>query len=139
MQNLLLVNLMRMGDILQMTPLIQALRQNRPDARISLLLNEAFVDVADRIDVDAVLPFPVRSLVGAVSEKESLVQSYRHVNGYGSHTYSFLNAARRFAGASSFLASTVLSPPPRVPHFLLCSSFLCAPIAFCSVPNSRLR
>ena len=52
MQNLLLVNLMRMGDILQMTPLIQALRQSRPDARISMLLNEAFVEVAKRIDVD---------------------------------------------------------------------------------------
>ena len=77
MQNLLLVNLMRMGDILQMTPLIQALRQSRPDARISMLLNEAFVDVANRIDVDAVLTFPVHSLVEAVSEKENLVQSYR--------------------------------------------------------------
>jgi len=76
-QNLLLVNLMRMGDILQMTPLIQALRQSRPDARISMLLNEAFVDVANRIDVDAVLPFPVHSLIGTISEEQNLVQSYR--------------------------------------------------------------
>lgn len=79
MQNLLLVNLMRMGDILQMTPLIQALRQSRPDARISMLLNEAFVDVAKRIDVDAVLTFPVHSLVGALSKKENLFQSYRRL------------------------------------------------------------
>jgi ADP-heptose:LPS heptosyltransferase len=78
-QNLLLVNLMRMGDILQMTPLIQALRQSRPAARISMLLNEAFVDVANRIDVDAVLPFPVHSLIGAVSEKDNLIQSYRRL------------------------------------------------------------
>jgi len=78
-QNLLLVNLMRMGDILQMTPLIQALRQSRPDARISMLLNEAFVDVAKRIDVDAVLTFPVHSLIKAVSEKQNLVQSYRRL------------------------------------------------------------
>ncbi len=67
MQDILLVNLMRMGDILQMTPLIQALREERPDTRISMLLNEAFVEVAQRIDVDTVLPFPVRSLVEAVS------------------------------------------------------------------------
>jgi ADP-heptose:LPS heptosyltransferase len=78
-QNLLLVNLMRMGDTLQMTPLIQALRQSRPDARISMLLNEAFVEMAKRIDVDAVLPFPVHSLIGAVSEKENLVQGYRRL------------------------------------------------------------
>ncbi len=76
MQNLLLVNLMRMGDILQTTPLIQALRESRPGARISMLLNESFLDVAKRIDVDTVLPFPVHSLVEAISGQGSLLQGY---------------------------------------------------------------
>jgi ADP-heptose:LPS heptosyltransferase len=106
-QNLLLVNLMRMGDILQMTPLIQALRQSQPDARISVLLNEAFVDVGNRIDVDAVLPFPVRSLIGAVSEEENLARSYslvkelaRTVN--GEETYDLVFNLTPSKSAASF-------------------------------------
>ncbi len=79
MPNLLLVNLMRMGDILQMTPLIQALREARPEARISLLLNESFLNVAKRIDVDAVVPFPVHSLLQTLSGKEGLIQGHRRL------------------------------------------------------------
>ena len=112
MQNLLLVNLMRMGDILQMTPLIQALRKSRPDARISMLLNEAFVDVANRIDVDTVLPFPVRSLIDAISEKENVVQNYirlkdlvGRVNGEATYDLVFnLTPSRSAASFSSLIA-----------------------------------
>ena len=107
MQNLLLVNLMRMGDILQMTPLIQALRESRPGARISMLLNEAFLDVAHRIDVDAVIPFPVRSVVRAASEKENFVRGYgllkelvRTVN--GEETYDLVFNLTPSKSAASF-------------------------------------
>jgi ADP-heptose:LPS heptosyltransferase len=75
-QDLLLVNLMRMGDILQMTPLIQGLREMHPEARISMVLNDAFVEVAQRIDVDRIVPLPVRSFIDIVSQKGNLPQAH---------------------------------------------------------------
>ena len=107
MQNLLLVNLMRMGDILQMTPLIQGLRERLPQARISVVLNEAFVEVARRIDVDAILPFPMRSFLDVVSGKEGLAQGHkcltelvRAVNEHGIYDLVFNLTPSR--SASSF-------------------------------------
>ena len=97
MQNLLLVNLMRMGDILQTTPLIQGVRETLPGARISMVVNEAFAEVAQRIDVDAFFPFPVRSLVEALSDGgDGLVQAYaclkesvRAVEAHGVYDFVF--------------------------------------------------
>ncbi|MEW6441361.1 MAG: glycosyltransferase family 9 protein [bacterium] len=60
MQKVLLLNLMRMGDLIQTTPLIEALRRRSPEARIDLVYNEAFREVASRMDADRLHPFPLR-------------------------------------------------------------------------------
>jgi ADP-heptose:LPS heptosyltransferase len=76
-QNLLLVNLMRMGDILQMTPLIKGFRETHPGSRVSVVVNEAFVEVASRVDADSVHSFPMRSFIELVSRMDGLVEAYR--------------------------------------------------------------
>jgi ADP-heptose:LPS heptosyltransferase len=106
-QNLLLVNLMRMGDILQMTPLVQALRESRPEARISMLLNETFVDVAKRIDVDTVLPFPVHSLVETLSGANPVVRGFSRLHELvksvnGAETYDLVFNLTPSKSAASF-------------------------------------
>ena len=77
MQRILILNLMRMGDILQSTPLVAALRARHPGARVDLVLNEAFLDVGRRVDVDRILPFPVRELRQALAESSEAPRSLR--------------------------------------------------------------
>ncbi len=45
MKQILIVNLARFGDIFQSLPMIQTIRRQEPDARISLLVNDTFSDV----------------------------------------------------------------------------------------------
>jgi ADP-heptose:LPS heptosyltransferase len=71
-----------MGDILQMTPLIQGLRETHPEARISMVLNEAFVEVAQRIDVDRILSLPMRSFIEMVSQEASLPQACAYLRDF---------------------------------------------------------
>jgi len=110
-QNLLLVNLMRMGDILQMTPLIQGLRETHPEARISMVLNEAFVEVAQRIDVDRILPLPMRPFIEIVSQEANLAQAraylkdfLQRVNAEGAYDVVFnLTPSQSAASLSSLI------------------------------------
>jgi ADP-heptose:LPS heptosyltransferase len=71
-----------MGDILQMTPLIKGLRETQPEVRISMVLNEAFVEVAQRIDVDRIFPLPVRSFIEVLSQEANLAQASAYLTGF---------------------------------------------------------
>jgi ADP-heptose:LPS heptosyltransferase len=112
MQSILLVNLMRMGDILQSTPLIQALREGFPQARISMILNEAFEGAARRIDLDRRFAFPVgsfRSLLGRekrLPEAQALLKDFvREVNLHGTYDLVFnLTPSRSAASLASMIA-----------------------------------
>ena len=86
---------MRMGDILQMTPLIQGLRETHPEARISMVLNEAFLEVAQRIDVDRILPLPMRSFLhgllghkGLCKPSARIISPRRKWNSWSPHPQS---------------------------------------------------
>ena len=58
MAEILVINLTRMGDIVQTSPLLQGLRQQHPDAHIALLVIDAFRGVAQQIPaVDEVLVY----------------------------------------------------------------------------------
>ncbi len=76
MRQVLLVNLMRMGDLLQTTPVIRRLREHRPGTRISILVNEAFVEAARRIDVDEVFPVSLGDLREALRHRGGFVSAY---------------------------------------------------------------
>ena len=41
-QKILILNLTRMGDLIQTTPLVQGLRQKYPDAQITLMVSSDF-------------------------------------------------------------------------------------------------
>ena len=82
MQSILLVNLMRMGDILQTTPLIQALREAYPQARVSMIVNEAFDEVARRIDLDQRFRFPMGSFREMVCRGQNLVEAHASLKGF---------------------------------------------------------
>lgn len=79
MQKILIVNLMRMGDILQTSPLIGCLRAKFPSIRIDLVLSEAFLDAGRRVGADAVHPFPVQGLRDLLSRGESLEDALREL------------------------------------------------------------
>jgi len=76
-QEIMLVNLMRMGDILQTTPLIESLRDAHPGARISMVLSDSFVEVGRRVGLDEIHPFPVKALRGLVSRPEGFPEGWR--------------------------------------------------------------
>jgi len=74
---------MRMGDILQTTPLIASLRAKHPGARIDMIINEGFLEVGNRVGVDTVYPFPVHSFRGMLSREEGFpFQAYKNLNDF---------------------------------------------------------
>ncbi|MCX6639277.1 MAG: glycosyltransferase family 9 protein [bacterium] len=76
---ILIINLTRMGDILQSTPLLQALKAADPNCRISYLAVTGFADVCGFIpEIDRLIPFDYNSAV-AVS-KEAISQLPRRID-----------------------------------------------------------
>ncbi len=83
MQRILLVNLMRMGDILQSTPVVARLRQAHPEAEIHLAFNEAFAETVSRIDVDEAHPLPMAGLRQALSSPGGFLDAFGELERYG--------------------------------------------------------
>ena len=62
-QNILILSLTRMGDLIQTTPLIQGLKEQYPDAKITLMVSSDFKDVVSLIPgVDDSIVFNLRQL-----------------------------------------------------------------------------
>ena len=60
MQNILVIQLFRFGDILQSTPAIAALRAAHPGARMHVMVRESFVDaLRGNPDVDEIIRWDV--------------------------------------------------------------------------------
>ena len=49
MKEILIINLTRMGDLLQTTPLIQGFKEKYPDVTITLLVNSKFTEICTGI------------------------------------------------------------------------------------------
>ena len=88
-KKILVINLTRMGDILQSTPLLQALKFKYPDASIAYLVVTGFAEICQYIpEIDRIIPFDfnaavavskeaVRYLPRRLSELRSFVSSLR--------------------------------------------------------------
>jgi len=78
-RKILLVKLTRMGDILEAQPLLRDLRSQEPNARITMVVNEAFRGAAELLpEVDEILSFPLFDLVKSMREgQRDLVGLYR--------------------------------------------------------------
>lgn len=83
MQRILLVNLMRMGDILQSTPVVAGLRRAYPEAEIHLAFNEAFAETVSRIDVDEAHPLPMAWLRHALASPERFLDAFGELERFG--------------------------------------------------------
>jgi ADP-heptose:LPS heptosyltransferase len=89
---ILIINLTRLGDILQSTPLLRALKSHDPAGEIQYLAVDRFAEVCRHIpEIDEVIPFSfdsalavskdaVRQLPRRLKEVEDFVQSLRHRN-----------------------------------------------------------
>ena len=57
--DILVINLMRLGDLIQTTPVLRCLRRRYPDGRISLAVKDIFLEAARLLPgVDRLLAFP---------------------------------------------------------------------------------
>ncbi len=66
-KRILVIRTHRMGDILQVTPMIRGLREKYPNSHLALLVEEAFAEVLQRNpDLDEVIAFPRVRLAGVI-------------------------------------------------------------------------
>ena len=81
MKNVLIINLTRMGDLIQTTPVMAGLKDAYPDVRITLLINSAFAEICNYIPfVDRFISFNMDGfIVGGSGEFPSLVNKYRYM------------------------------------------------------------
>lgn len=79
MKEILIINLTRMGDLLQTTPLIEALKEDNEGASITLLINSAFKGICEGIPViDDLITFDMQEYRCRLTDRENdLVDNYR--------------------------------------------------------------
>ena len=81
MKEILLVNLTRMGDLIQTTPVLTGLKKKHPDARVTLLVNSSFKEICkDLPSIDNLIEC---DMVGfrtmARDEEYTLVECFRRI------------------------------------------------------------
>ena len=79
MTEILIINLTRMGDLLQTTPLMAGLKEKHPGSRITLLVNTAFAGICEGIPfIDELLVFDMKGYQKRLTEKRhTLVENYK--------------------------------------------------------------
>ena len=80
-KNILIVNLTRMGDLLQITPLIVSLKDKYPLAKITLLVNKVFSDTCKGFPfIDKIHVLDIPRFKKEITDQEiSLVKNYRNL------------------------------------------------------------
>ncbi len=76
---ILIINLTRMGDLLQTTPLMAGMKSHYPDSRITLLVNSAFTEVCRGIPyIDDLMVFDMKGYrLRLIEGKHSLIDNYK--------------------------------------------------------------
>jgi ADP-heptose:LPS heptosyltransferase len=82
MKNILILNLTRMGDLLQTTPLIAGLKEKYPDSKITLLANKNFAEICNDVPfIDKIYTFDIKQFAPkSEGEDVSLLQVYRYMD-----------------------------------------------------------
>ena len=80
--NVLLVNITRLGDMLQATPTITGLKMENPDCRITVIVEKQFDEVCKYIpDIDELLALDLGMTVRCLSrESEGIIDAYEYVD-----------------------------------------------------------
>ncbi|MBI4666487.1 MAG: glycosyltransferase family 9 protein [Nitrospinae bacterium] len=82
-RNILVLNLTRMGDLIQTTPLIRGLREKEPGCRITMLANDRFAGILKFVDgIDELVTFDIHGF-GAPGGGEELdvLALYEYLDG----------------------------------------------------------
>jgi ADP-heptose:LPS heptosyltransferase len=79
----LLVNITRLGDMIQATPTIAGLKMENPECYIAVLVEKAFSEVCSHIPyVDEVIPIDLGLMVQALArEGEGIIDAYEYFDG----------------------------------------------------------
>src|SRR3989338_2821854 len=83
MKNILILNLTRMGDLLQTTPLIAGLKEKYPASKITLLANNNFADICNDIPfIDELHTFDIKQFAPKkTGDEPSLLLIYNYLEG----------------------------------------------------------
>jgi ADP-heptose:LPS heptosyltransferase len=84
MREILVVNLTRMGDLIQTTPVMAALRESHPGARITLLVNAVFAEICRDIPfIDRLMVFDKPAFRKMIrGEEHTLVECFRSLESF---------------------------------------------------------
>ena len=79
-QKILIMNMTRMGDLIQSTPVISGLNEKYPEARITLLVTSDFSEFAARIPhVDEIKVLNLRQFIDEFKDKTKKITVYLKV------------------------------------------------------------
>jgi len=79
---ILLVNITRLGDMLQATPTIAGMKKENPDCEITVLVEKQFEDICKSIpNIDKLIALDLGMIMRALSEEgEGIVEAYEYVD-----------------------------------------------------------
>lgn len=76
--NILVINLLRLGDLVQCSPVLRGLRASHPQAKITLLVQDIFQETASLLPhVDELLPLPTLQLAPLLDQEGGWPGGYR--------------------------------------------------------------
>ncbi len=79
MKDVLIINLTRMGDLIQTTPAILGIKEQYPDARITLLVNTSFREICEYLPhVDRYFHIDKRMILNMI-ENRGFIEAYKYV------------------------------------------------------------
>jgi ADP-heptose:LPS heptosyltransferase len=83
MKEILIINLTRMGDLLQTTPVMSGLKKKYPESNITLLVNAEFAGICSSIPfIDKLIVFDIKDYRRRLLDSQhSLVENYRILEG----------------------------------------------------------
>ncbi len=81
--NILLVNITRLGDMLQATPTIVGMKMENPDCKITVLVEKQFAGICDLLPhIDEVVPLDLGTVVRALArEGDGIIDAYNYIDG----------------------------------------------------------
>lgn len=76
--HILVINLLRLGDLVQCSPVLRGLKARHPEARVTLVVQDIFQETAALLPhVDRLLPLPTLQLAPLLDRKEGWPAGYR--------------------------------------------------------------
>ncbi len=83
MKEVIILNLTRMGDLIQTTPVMQGIKEKYPECRITLVVNGLFEKICSFIPhVDEVIVFDMKEFQSIACGGSGIVEQYRYTEDF---------------------------------------------------------